>query len=76
MRLAAADLTKEVAEGEMKGLRARALDAAALLGERSEEIEALEALGDARQVTKQVGRQVGRQASNQAGEQQGRQAIR
>ena len=46
-RLAAAKLTKEVAERELEGLQARASDAPALLRERSNEIEGLEALGDA-----------------------------
>ena len=45
-RLNAAELTKEIAGREMEGMRARASDAAALLGERSEEIKVLEALGD------------------------------
>ena len=42
----------KVAASELEGLRVRASDAAALLVGISEEIEALEALGDARQVTR------------------------
>ena len=44
-RLTATDLANEVAERELEGLWARAWDAAALLRERSEDIEALELLG-------------------------------
>ena len=47
-RFTAAELTKEVATRELEGLRARGTDAATLLGESSEEIEELEALGDVR----------------------------
>ena len=46
-RLTAAELTNEVMARELKGLRARESDAASFLGERSEDIEALELLGDA-----------------------------
>ena len=47
-RLTTAELTKEAAARELEGLRARTLDAAVFLGERSEEIGALEASGGAR----------------------------
>ena len=46
-RLTAAELTNEVMARELKGLRVRASDAVALLGERSEDAEVLELLGDA-----------------------------
>ena len=47
-RLTITELTKEVPAKELQGLRVRASDAAALLGERSEEIEALDASGRCR----------------------------
>ena len=45
--LTAAELTKEVTADDLEGLRAQALDAVALLGESSKDIEAMEASGDA-----------------------------